>query len=73
MPVISKRIFMRLKDNTSKMKETNKSCVYIINEMSVSNSLYYSQKEDFIEGVGDYGNEWLPTLADHMHVFMTKG
>ncbi|XP_074025793.1 uncharacterized protein [Leptinotarsa decemlineata] len=72
-PGINKRMFESLKNNVAKMKEIDKTCIVIFDEMSISSYLHYIQKGDFIEGLEDFGNERFPALADHVNVFMVKG
>ncbi|KAJ8980836.1 hypothetical protein NQ317_018416 [Molorchus minor] len=72
-PGINKQIFQSLKHSVEKMNTKDKCCVIMFDEVAIDSTLQYNRKEDYVEGIEDFGTERNGKLADHANVFMLKG
>ncbi|KAJ8973209.1 hypothetical protein NQ317_008176 [Molorchus minor] len=55
------------------MNTKDKCCVIMFDEVAIDSTLQYNRKEDYVEGIEDFGTERNGKLADHANVFMLKG
>lgn len=71
---INDHIFDHLKTRVEKLKDIEKCCTLIFDEISLECGLQYSKQLDYIEGLVDYGGEYREIkFADHALVFMIRG
>ncbi|XP_025831294.1 uncharacterized protein LOC108735562 [Agrilus planipennis] len=67
-------IFEHLRTTVSKLKNPDKFCVLMFDEISLQPALQYSKQLDFVEGFVDLGGGFRKNrFADHAVVFMIKG
>lgn len=67
-------IFDNLKANVKNLKERDRHCVLMFDEMSLQAHLHFNRSADEIEGFVDMGtNHKTNIIADHGLVFMVKG
>ena len=56
------------------MKELDKYCVLLFDEMALEPGLQYNKKERYVDGFEDFGSFGrAPKLADTANVFMLRG
>lgn len=72
-PGINKNIFKQLQKRASYMKEEEKLCVLLFDEVSLKAQITYNERKDKVTGFVDNGKERLPEFADHAQVFMVRG
>lgn len=72
-PGINNNIFEQLKVTVKKMKNDDKLCTLIFDEMALSPHFDYNTKKDRISGVVNYCGEATNKIADHVLVFMIRG
>lgn len=72
-PGISSEVIMKLKESVPNMKETDKLCAIIFDEMKLKSHLYYNQKSDRILGFEDFASRQTERIADQAFVVMLKG
>lgn len=72
-PGVLDEVFHHLKQQVPTMKEEEKLCVLMFDEMSVQPHLDYCRHEDRVVGFVDDGTSTKPILADHSQVFMLRG
>ncbi|KAI4455615.1 thap domain-containing protein 9 [Holotrichia oblita] len=70
---INGSIVNSLKRISSKLKDTDKLCTIIFDEMSLTAGLSYNSNTDSIDGFEDCGLSKRPVFADHAMVFMARG
>ncbi|XP_048487715.1 uncharacterized protein LOC125491003 [Plutella xylostella] len=74
-PGIDPNIITHLKSNAEKLKEDDKICVILFDEIALKRRLIYNISADKIDGYVDLGNEGgrSAKIADHALVFMLQG
>ncbi|CAI6377797.1 unnamed protein product [Macrosiphum euphorbiae] len=72
-PGINLHIQENLKHQSTKLKDINKNCILIFDEMALSAGLRYDKKNDMILGLQKNQNSQTPKFADHALVFMLRG
>lgn len=71
---INKHVFHHLKTRVAKLKEIDKYCSLIFDEISLEPGVQYNKQLDCIEGIVDYGTDHREIkFADHALVFMIRG
>lgn len=71
---INSAIFEQLKETVQKIKDLDKYCTIIFDEITVDPSLTYNMKCDLIMGFQDNGTgQNVPVFADKAMVFMARG
>lgn len=71
---INYAIFEQLKDTVDNIKDLDKYCTIIFDEITVDPSLIYNLKLDSVVGFQDNGTgQKIPLLADKAMVFMARG
>lgn len=66
-------IFSHLSQQQSLMKDVDKLCVLMWDEMSLQSHLQYDQSNDKIIGFEDWGHKRTQGIANHALVFMLRG
>lgn len=72
-PGINDHLFKQLKKRVDKMKQDDKMCLLLFDEMAISPHFDYNKKRDTITGFVCDGNTTKRTIADHVMVFMIRG
>lgn len=72
-PGINLHIQENLKHQSKKLKDIDKKCILIFDEMALSAGLRYDKKNDMILGLQKNQNNQTPKFADHALVFMLRG
>lgn len=71
---INYAIFEQLKEAVKKIKDLDKYCTIIFDEITIDPSLTYNTKADLIMGFQDNGTgQKIPVFADKAMVFMARG
>lgn len=74
LPGINERIFHHLSETVKTLKNKEKNCVLLMDEMALSANLNYNRTKDMIEGFQDLGNgRRKPVFSNHATVFMVRG
>lgn len=66
-------ILSTLKESILKMKDIDRNCCLLFDEMTIEAALQYNVKEDYIIGFEDNGRDRQNKFADHALVIMAKG
>lgn len=66
-------IFSHLSQQQSLMKDVDKLCVLMWDEMSLQSHLQYDQSNDKIIGFEDWGHKRTQGIANHALVFLLRG
>jgi hypothetical protein len=72
-PGINKQILNSLKTRVQDLKENEKICAVVFDEISIAPLLQYNSKEDYIDGVEDFGNDRTTRISNYANVFFIKG
>lgn len=72
-PGINRKIFQQLKKRVDSMNETEKLCILLFDEMSITPHYSLNRKRDRITGFVNNGTETKRQIADHVLVFMLRG
>lgn len=72
-PGMNKNIFNQLHKKVEKMKEHEKLCTLIFDEMAITPHFDFNQKTDRISGFVNYEGKQIRKIADHVLVFMIRG
>jgi hypothetical protein len=71
---INDAVFAHIKTRVNKMKNLEKYCVLMFDEIALEPELQHNQKYDSVDGLVDMGDgERRLALADHALVFLIKG
>ncbi|KAL1502761.1 hypothetical protein ABEB36_007860 [Hypothenemus hampei] len=70
---LSLPVFKKLTKSVKKMKDTDKLCSVLMDEMSLDVNLQYDPVSDSVSGFEDIGDERRSKFADHALVFMVTG
>lgn len=72
-PGINKKIFTQLKKRTQNMKDSEKLCMVLFDEISLTPHFDHNRKRDSISGFITNGTDTKRNIADHALVFMLRG
>lgn len=72
-PGFNKNIFFQLKKKSESIKNTEKLCVLLFDEVSLKVNVTYQERKDEVAGFIDNGREKTAEYADHALVFMIRG
>ncbi|CAG4948119.1 unnamed protein product [Colias eurytheme] len=72
-PGINEKIFDQLKKKVQKMKDSEKLCTLIFDEMALTPHFDYNRKKDKVTGFVNYVGEPKKQIADHVLVYMIRG
>lgn len=71
---INERIFTNLKKSVQRLKNRDKCCVLLLDEVSIAANLEYNQHVDEVIGWKDLGSDQVfPEFEDQAFVFMVRG
>lgn len=70
---INSSVQSHLKKTAEGMKDLEKVCIIMWDEMSLTPHIQYDQSKDKLVGFEDYGDRRTYHFADHVLVFMVKG
>ncbi|KAH9631326.1 hypothetical protein HF086_007661 [Spodoptera exigua] len=72
-PGFNENIFNQLYEKLKGMKEHEKLCTLIFDEMAITPHFDYNRRKDRITGFVNYEGESVRKIADHVLVFMIRG
>lgn len=72
-PGLNEDLFRQLKRRVDKMKENEKYCILLFDEVAVTPHFDYSKRRQCITGFVDDGDNRKRKIADHALVFMIRG
>lgn len=72
-PGINEDLFQQLKSKVDKMKDTDKLCILLFDEIALAPHFDYSKRRDCLTGFVDDGKNRKRKIADHALVFMIRG
>ena len=72
-PGINKNIFTQLKKRSESIKNSEKLCVLLFDEVSLKVNVAYQGRRDEVAGFADNGVDRTAEYADHALVFMIRG
>ncbi|XP_044728124.1 uncharacterized protein LOC123291772 isoform X2 [Chrysoperla carnea] len=72
-PGLNLEIFNGLSRMVNRLDPSNRTCVLLFDEMSLSRNLTYNVHKDCVEGFEDFGDHQTDKIADHVQVFMLRG
>lgn len=72
-PGLNEDLFRQLKSKVDKMKDNDKLCILLFDEVALAPHFDYSKRRDCITGFVDDGENRKRKIADHSLVFMIRG